>query len=60
MDSENFRVPFDITYRWTDGANEERFEMPVKFKNGYATVIVYFYHRRISLHHISSPALSAA
>ena len=40
MDSENFRVPFDITYRWTDGANEERFEMPVKFKNGYATVIV--------------------
>ena len=45
MDSENFRVPFDITYRWTDGANEERFEMPVKFKNGYATVLVYFYHQ---------------
>ena len=45
MNSENFRVPFDITYRWTDGANEERFEMPVKFKNGYATVIVYFYHQ---------------
>ena len=45
MDSENFRVPFDITYRWTDGANEERFEMPIKFKNGYATVIVYFYHQ---------------
>lgn len=45
MDSENFRVPFDITYRWTDGANEEYFEMPVKFKNGYATVHVYFYHQ---------------
>ena len=45
MDSDNFRVPFDITYRWTDGANEEYFEMPVKFKNGYATVIVYFYHQ---------------
>ena len=45
MDSENFRVPFDITYRWTDGANEEYFQMPVKFKNGYATVLVYFYHQ---------------
>lgn len=45
MDSEDFRVPFDITYRWTDGANEEYFEMPVKFKNGYATVLVYFYHQ---------------
>lgn len=45
MDSDNFRIPFDIAYQWTDGANEEYFELPVQFKNGYATVIVYFYHR---------------
>lgn len=35
---------FRTGLEWTDGLGEQRIERPVKFKNGYATVIVVFYH----------------
>lgn len=35
-----FRAGFD----WTDGIGEQRIERPIKFKNGYANIIVIFYH----------------
>lgn len=40
-----FRTPFDAFYRLTDGAVEMEYRFPLEFKNGYAEVIVYFYHR---------------
>lgn len=38
------RSLFDFGYQVTDGAGEEYFSLPVKFKNGYETVIIYHYH----------------
>lgn len=32
-------------YQLTGGEGEETYEFPMKFKNGYATVMVWFYHR---------------
>lgn len=35
---------FRAGFNWTDGTGEQRIERPIKFKNGYANVIVVFYH----------------
>ncbi len=40
-----FSTFFDMGYQLTGGEGEETYEFPMKFKNGYATVIVWFYHR---------------
>lgn len=45
MDSEGFRFTFDTLYHWTNGTGEMNYEFPVEFKNGYAQVVIYFYHR---------------
>ena len=43
--SAAFSTFFDMGYQLTGGEGEETYEFPMKFKNGYATVIVWFYHR---------------
>ena len=40
-----FSTFFDMGYQLTGGEGEETYEFPMKFKNGYATVMVWFYHR---------------
>lgn len=35
---------FRIGYNWTEGAIEQPFNFVLEFKNGYATVIINFYH----------------
>lgn len=45
MDSDKFRFTFDTLYQWTDGTGEMNYEFPLKFKNGYAQVMLLFYHR---------------
>lgn len=45
MESEEFRLTFDALYQWTDGTGEMVYEFPVEFKNGYAQLMVFFYHR---------------
>ena len=47
MDKEQFHSFFDIGYRLTDGVMEQQYERNTKFKNGYATVIVTFYHSSV-------------
>ena len=47
MDKEQFQSFFDIGYRLTDGAMDQQHERNTKFKNGYATVIVNFYHSSV-------------
>ena len=47
MDKEQFQSFFDIGYRLTDGVMEQQYERNTKFKNGYATVIVNFYHSSV-------------
>lgn len=49
MNSEGFRTAFDLGYRITDGTGESFQEIPVAFKNGYATVLIYFYHSSMFL-----------
>ena len=44
MDSDSFYFLFNQGYRWTGGYGERHFEFPIEFKNGYARVIVNFYH----------------
>ncbi len=40
-----FRTFFDLGYQLTGGEGEEMYEFPMKFKNGYATVMIWFCHR---------------
>ena len=47
MDKEQFQSFFDIGYRLTDGVMDQQHERNTKFKNGYATVIVNFYHSSV-------------
>ena len=47
MGKERFRSFFDIGYSLTGGVTEQRHERNTEFKNGYATVIVTFYHSSI-------------
>lgn len=47
MFTSDLKISFDFIYRWTNGASEEFFEHPIEFKNGYALVLVYFYHNSI-------------
>lgn len=47
MYKEQFQSFFDIGYRLTDGVMEQQYERNTKFKNGYATVIVNFYHSSV-------------
>ena len=47
MGKERFRFFFDVGYSLTDGVTEQRHERNTEFKNGYATVIVTFYHSSI-------------
>lgn len=39
-----FESFFQTGYRWTDGVIEQPYHFPIKFRNGYADVIVNFYH----------------
>lgn len=47
MGKERFRFFFDVGYSLTDGVTEQRHERNTEFKNGYATVIVTFYHSSV-------------
>lgn len=47
LSASDFRMPFDFLYRWTNGAVEKFSERSIEFKNGYALVLVYFYHNSI-------------
>ena len=42
--SEPFNTFFQMTYRWIDEDVNQNYERAVKFKNGYASVMVSFYH----------------
>lgn len=42
--NEPFNTFFQLTYSWIDENIDQVFERAVKFKNGYAYVMVYFYH----------------
>ncbi len=44
LQNDTDAVLFQTGLEWTDGLGEQRIERPVKFKNGYANVIVVFYH----------------
>ena len=45
LNNAAFSTFFDMGYQLTGGEGEETYEFPIKFKNGYATVMVWFYHR---------------
>lgn len=45
LNNAAFSTFFDMGYQLTGGEGEETYEFPMKFKNGYATVMVWFYHR---------------
>ena len=45
LENAAFSTFFDMGYQLTGGEGEETYEFPMKFKNGYATVMVWFYHR---------------
>lgn len=45
LENAAFSTFFDMGYQLTGGEGEETYEYPMKFKNGYATVMVWFYHR---------------
>ena len=42
--SEPFNTFFQMTYQWIDEDVNQNYERAVKFKNGYASVMVSFYH----------------
>lgn len=42
--SEPFNTFFQMTYQWIDDEVNQFYERPIKFKNGYASVFIYFYH----------------
>ena len=42
--SEPFNTFFQLTYRWIDEDVNQNHERAIKFKNGYASVLVSFYH----------------
>ena len=45
LNNAAFSTFFDMGYQLTGGEGEETYEFPMKFKNGYAMVMVWFYHR---------------
>ncbi len=42
--SEPFNTFFQLTYRWIDEDVNQIYDMAIPFQNGYAQVMVYFYH----------------
>lgn len=44
MDDTGFASFFHTAYEWTDGTPEQRFDVSMAFRNGWATVMVSFYH----------------
>lgn len=42
--SEPFNTFFQMTYRWVDEDVNQVYQRAVEFKNGYASVMIYFYH----------------
>ncbi len=41
---EPFNTFFQLTYRWVDEDVDQRYERAIEFKNGFASVMVTFYH----------------
>ena len=50
MDNSKFIQFFDLGYRLTGGEGEQSQQFNLKFKNGYATVLIYQYHSSIFLY----------
>lgn len=44
MDGVAFESFFRMGYVWTNGDGEQPYRFPLQFRNGYASVIVNFYH----------------
>lgn len=44
MDDAGFATFFHTAYEWTDGTPEQHFNFPMEFRNGWASVMVSFYH----------------
>lgn len=44
MDDAGFAGFFHTAYEWTDGTPEQRFDVSMEFRNGWAQVLVSFYH----------------
>ena len=44
MDDAGFAGFFHAAYEWTDGTPEQRFDVSMEFRNGWASVMVSFYH----------------
>lgn len=44
MDDAGFAGFFHTAYEWTDGTPEQRFDVSMEFRNGWATVMVSLYH----------------
>ena len=42
--NEPFNTFFQMTYRWIDEDVNQVYDRPIRFKNGYASVIISFYH----------------
>ena len=43
--NEPFNTFFQMSYRWIDEEINQVYERAVKFKNGYASVFISFYHK---------------
>lgn len=50
MDNPNFQSFFDTGYSLTEAAGEEYYKLTLKFKNGYADVMLYFYHSSLFMY----------
>lgn len=44
MNDTGFAGFFHTAYEWTDGTPEQRFDVSMEFRNGWAQVLVSFYH----------------
>lgn len=42
--NEPFNTFFQLSYRWVDEDVNQVYERPLQFKNGYASVVISFYH----------------
>lgn len=45
ISNDSRHMLFNIIYQFTNGSGEQHYEFPLKFKNGYATVMITFYHQ---------------
>lgn len=47
LEDTSFSTLFGVGYRLTDGLGEDRYDFPMQFKNGYASVLVTTYYRSV-------------